>query len=136
MPGSMSIFFRSAAVLYLKFNDEIFDIYLKYIWSNNDVVTYYVCQAATGVDRPRQEQRGAQNAQKTGETHNGNGSGNDRNGTRVGRDTLDSTDFLHHLHGDDRQPAIRLDAVRQSDQQGAWLVDRLDSGRLRDLHRA
>jgi hypothetical protein len=24
---------------------------------------------------------------------------------------------LYHLHGDDRQPAIRLDAVRQSDQQ-------------------
>ena len=28
------------------------------------------------------------------------------------------------MHGTDRQPAVRLDALRQSDQPGTWLVDR------------
>src|SRR5580698_8663300 len=39
------------------------------------------------------------------------------------------------LHGADRKPPVRLDAVRQSDEQGAWLEPRRDPGRLRDLHR-
>ena len=55
---------------------------------------------------------------------------------RIGIDALDEPHILHHLHGDDRQPAIRLDAIRQSDQQGARLVHRLDPGRLRHIHRA
>src|ERR1043166_8102031 len=29
---------------------------------------------------------------------------------------MGSADLRHHLHGDDRQPAIRLDPVRQSDR--------------------
>src|SRR5450631_1330266 len=55
---------------------------------------------------------------------------------RVGIDALDQPYVLHHLHGDDRQPAIWLDPFRQSDQQSARLVHRLDSGGLRGLHRS
>src|SRR6185437_400734 len=55
---------------------------------------------------------------------------------RVGIDSLAQPYLLHHLHDHDRQPAIWLDAIRQSDQQGARLVDRIDSGGLRRLHRS
>ena len=42
-------------------------------------------------------------------------------------------DFRHHLHGDDRQPAIRLDAFRRSDRQQIPLGSSGDSGRLHDF---
>src|SRR5258708_2282004 len=37
----------------------------------------------------------------------------------VERHTVDAVAVRHHLHGHDRQPAIRLDAVRQSAQGSA-----------------
>ena len=49
-------------------------------------------------------------------------------GTRLG-----AAGLRHHLHGDDRQPAIRLDAVRQSDRPEISLGPRRDPGRLHDL---
>jgi hypothetical protein len=38
-----------------------------------------------------------------------------RNSGRDKKHALGSIDTWHHLHGDDRQSAIRMDAVRQSD---------------------
>ena len=42
----------------------------------------------------------------------------------------------HRLHGDDRQPAIRLDVVCRSDEQGARLADSRHPNRLQHLRRA
>ena len=39
----------------------------------------------------------------------------------------------HRLHGDDREPAIRLDAVRRSDRREKPLGPRRDPARLHDL---
>src|SRR5262245_19786825 len=44
--------------------------------------------------------------------------------------TMGSADLRHHLHGDDRQPAIRLDAVRQSDRTKISLEPGEHPGRL------
>src|ERR1700741_2200576 len=41
----------------------------------------------------------------------------------------------HRLYGDDRQPAIRLDAVRQPHEQGAWLGNRRYPGGVQYLCR-
>src|SRR5260370_3054118 len=51
-----------------------------------------------------------------GEECNGYGYGISRYSARVGSDALGPARIRHHLHGDDRQPAIRLDALRQSDR--------------------
>ena len=53
--------------------------------------------------------------------------------TRIRRHALGSVDFRHHLHGVYRQPAIRLDAIRQSDRSEISLGPCGDSGRLHHL---
>ena len=52
---------------------------------------------------------------------------------RVQWHSLGAVDLRHHLHGDDRQPAVRLDAVRQSDRSEVPLGSRRDPGRLHHL---
>src|SRR5260370_1030093 len=54
-------------------------------------------------------------------------------GDGVRSDALGPTDFRHHLHGDDRQPTIWLDAVRQPDRSEVPLGARGDSSRVHDL---
>ncbi len=49
---------------------------------------------------------------------------------RVRSGALGPTCLRHHLHGDDRQSAIRLDAVRQSDRSEISLGPRGDPSRL------
>src|SRR5690606_1995856 len=49
---------------------------------------------------------------------------------------LDSTCPRHHLHGERRQPAIRLDAVRVADPRSVGMEQGRNLGGLLDLHSA
>ena len=55
---------------------------------------------------------------------------------RSGRQPVAATDHRHRLHGDDRQSAIWLDAVRPSDERGAWVVGRRHPDRVQPVCRA
>jgi len=55
--------------------------------------------------------------------------------SRARGDAMGPTRPRHHLHGDDRQPAIRLDAVHRSDRTEVPLGPGGHSGRLHDLRR-
>src|SRR5665811_439490 len=70
---------------------------------------------------------------KTNGGFNGYGYRNNRNITRLGIDALGPAHLRHHLHGDDRQPAIWLDVIRQSDRSEIPLGPRGDPGRLHHL---
>src|SRR5258708_22925814 len=77
--------------------------------------------------------------EKLGATTNNIGVENERckhsRGRRAGveRDAVEPIDLWHHLHGDDRQLAIRLDAVRRTDRSEVPLGSSSDSSRLHDL---
>ena len=57
------------------------------------------------------------------------------NGAGSGSEPVGAALAWRAVHGADRQPAIRMDAVRQSDAPGKWLEHRRDPGRVQHLHR-
>src|SRR6185436_19409313 len=66
-------------------------------------------------------------------TENGRNADNTATHNRFQCDALGAAYLRHHLHGDDRQPAIWMDALRQSDRSEISLGPRSDPSRLHDL---